>query len=72
MMITYGPAGREGPIGAGVDGFFREVATPVGERDVPEPTVPDAEHFARRMALYGDRPARSAAGPRRLTGTIAV
>jgi quercetin dioxygenase-like cupin family protein len=53
VLITYGPAGQEGPVGAGVVGFFREVATPVGESGTPEPTIPDTEHFARRMAEYG-------------------
>jgi quercetin dioxygenase-like cupin family protein len=53
MLITYGPAGAEGPLGAGVHGFFREVAPEVGEGERPQPTMPDNELFARRMAAHG-------------------
>jgi quercetin dioxygenase-like cupin family protein len=54
MLITCGPAGTEGDIGSGLDGFFREVAVPVIEGEAPpEPTMPDNEHFARRMVHYG-------------------
>jgi quercetin dioxygenase-like cupin family protein len=53
LLVTFGPAGLEGPIGSGVDGFFREVAFPVDAGPQPEPTMPDAEDFARRMATYG-------------------
>jgi quercetin dioxygenase-like cupin family protein len=53
ILVTTGPAGREGPIGAGIDGFFREVAPPVDGGEPPEPTMPDNEDFARRMMTYG-------------------
>jgi quercetin dioxygenase-like cupin family protein len=54
MLITCGPAGTEGDAGSGIDGFFREVAVPVVEGEAPpEPTMPDNEHFARRMLHYG-------------------
>ncbi len=52
LLVTYGPAGRPGPMGSGVDGFFREVGIPVA-CDKPRPMVPDPEHFARLMELYG-------------------
>jgi mannose-6-phosphate isomerase-like protein (cupin superfamily) len=49
MLVTCGPAGREG----GIDGFFREIADPV-EGDVPPaPRMPDGEAFAARMLHYG-------------------
>jgi quercetin dioxygenase-like cupin family protein len=54
MLVTFGPAGLEGPIGAGVDGFFREVAVPVVDGEAPpEPTMPDPVEFAQRMLRYG-------------------
>jgi quercetin dioxygenase-like cupin family protein len=54
FLVTFSPAGTQGPSGFGVDGFFREVAVPVvpGEA-LPEPVEPDPEEFARRMAQYG-------------------
>lgn len=53
MLVTCGPAGRPGPEGAGIAGFFREVGVPVGDGPPPAPTMPDPEHFARRMQAYG-------------------
>jgi mannose-6-phosphate isomerase-like protein (cupin superfamily) len=53
MLVTCGPAGLEGPTGCGIDGFFREVGTPVRDGDAPQPTMPDPEDFARRMLRYG-------------------
>jgi mannose-6-phosphate isomerase-like protein (cupin superfamily) len=54
FLVTFSPAGTEGPSGFGVDGFFREVAVPVVPGQAPpEPTEPDPEDFARRMARYG-------------------
>jgi hypothetical protein len=44
---------QEAVDGRGVGGFFREVASPVADGEMPQPTVPDTEHFARRMAEYG-------------------
>jgi quercetin dioxygenase-like cupin family protein len=51
LLVTCGPAGTEGPLGAGIDGFFREVGHPV-DGDKPEPQMPDNEHFARRMMAH--------------------
>lgn len=51
-LVTFGPAGGEGPLGHGVDGFFREVADEVGAGERPAPRIPDPEDFARRMAAY--------------------
>lgn len=54
FLATFSPAGTEGPSGYGVDGFFRDVATPVIPGQAPpEPTEPDPEDFARRMGQYG-------------------
>jgi quercetin dioxygenase-like cupin family protein len=53
ILVSFAGAGTEGPLGAGVHGFFREVATPVVDGDAPPaPATPDAE-FARLMAVYG-------------------
>jgi mannose-6-phosphate isomerase-like protein (cupin superfamily) len=52
LLVSCGPAGKGGVSGAGIEGFFREVATPVGE-DKPEPAMPDNAHFAERMLHYG-------------------
>jgi len=54
MLVTFVGAGTEGPLGAGVHGFFSEVAVPVvqGEQP-PAPAIPDAAEFAARMAVYG-------------------
>jgi hypothetical protein len=49
MLVTCGPAGREG----GIDGFFREVADPVDGGERPAPRMPDPERFAARMLHYG-------------------
>jgi quercetin dioxygenase-like cupin family protein len=54
LFVTCGPAGTAGEEGSGIDGFFREVGVPVVEGEAPpQPTMPDNEHFARRMAAYG-------------------
>ena len=52
LLVTTGPGGAEGPLGSGIDGFFREVGYPV-EGEKPEPQMPDAEHFAQRMIAHG-------------------
>lgn len=40
--------------GAGLEGFFREVAPPVVDGEAPpEPRMPDPALFATRMAAYG-------------------
>jgi hypothetical protein len=53
FLVTFAPAGTEGPFGVGLEGFFREIGTPVvpGERR-PDPVPPDPEDFARRAAQY--------------------
>lgn len=54
FLVTFSPAGTEGPAGHGAVGFFREVAVPVIEGEAPPaPAVPDAQLFASRMAVYG-------------------
>ena len=54
FLVTFSPAGAEGPAGFGVDGFFREVAVPVVPgQGPPEPTEADPEKLLRRMAQYG-------------------
>lgn len=53
-LITFSPAGTEGPAGFGVDGFFREVAIPaVPGQAPPELSEVDPEELAGRMAQYG-------------------
>jgi mannose-6-phosphate isomerase-like protein (cupin superfamily) len=53
-VITFSPAGTKGPMGYGVDGFFRETALPaVPGQPRPEPTDPDPEELARTMGRYG-------------------
>ena len=53
-LITFSPAGTEGPAGYGVGGFFREIAIPVvSGQPPPELAEADPEEFARRMAQYG-------------------
>lgn len=53
FLVSFAPAGVEGPSGIGLDGFFREIGIPVvpGEPR-PEPVAPDPEDFARRAAQY--------------------
>jgi len=54
FLVTFAPAGTEGPAGCGVDGFFREIAVPVVPGQAPPaPTAPDPEDFARRAGRYG-------------------
>ena len=53
FLVTFSPAGTEGPSGFGVDGFFQEVCGPITPGQAPpEPAEPDPEDFARRMARY--------------------
>lgn len=53
ILVTCAGAGTRGPSGFGMHGFFEEVARPLGEGVKPEPQMPDAELFARRMSVYG-------------------
>jgi mannose-6-phosphate isomerase-like protein (cupin superfamily) len=54
VLVTFAGAGTEGPLGAGVHGFFSEVAPPVVEgEEPPAPMIPDGAVFAERMAVYG-------------------
>jgi hypothetical protein len=68
-LITFSPAGTQGPSGYGVDGFFREAAVPVVPGQAPpEPTQPDPEELARRMARYGIEMVGAAADSRLTDG----
>jgi mannose-6-phosphate isomerase-like protein (cupin superfamily) len=53
FLVSFAPAGTEGPCGTGLEGFFREIGIPVvpGERR-PDPVPPDPEDFARRAGQY--------------------
>lgn len=54
FLVTFVGAGTEGPLGAGVHGFFSEVAVPVvQDEQPPAPAMPDAAEFAARMTVYG-------------------
>ena len=54
FLVSFSPAGTEGPSGYGVDGFFQDVAVPVVPGQAPpDPTEPDPEDFGRRMLQYG-------------------
>jgi mannose-6-phosphate isomerase-like protein (cupin superfamily) len=54
MLVSFAPAGMEGPAGSGVDGFFKELGTPVVPGvGTPQMIMPAAEHFAERAAAYG-------------------
>lgn len=53
-LITFSPAGTQGPSGYGVDGFFREAAVPaIPGQAPPQPTEADPEELARLMMQYG-------------------
>lgn len=53
LLVSFAPAGVEGPAGIGLDGFFREIGIPaVAGEAPPEPVPPDPEDFARRAAQY--------------------
>ena len=53
FLVSFAPAGIEGPSGIGLDGFFREIGIPVVPADPrPAPVAPDPEDFARRAAQY--------------------
>jgi len=54
LFVTFAGAGTDGPLGAGVHGFFSEVGTPVvADIEPPQPHKPDVAEFARLMAVYG-------------------
>ena len=54
LFVTFAGAGPDGPLGAGVHGFVREVGTPVvPDIEPPPPHKPDVVEFARLMAVYG-------------------
>jgi mannose-6-phosphate isomerase-like protein (cupin superfamily) len=54
FLVSFAPAGTQGPSGAGLEGFFREIGIPaVPGEPQPEPVTPDPEDFARRAAQYG-------------------
>ena len=53
FLVSFAPAGTEGPGGVGLEGFFREIGIPVRSGEPrPEPVSPDPEDFARRAAQY--------------------
>ena len=53
-LVTCVGAGTEGPLGAGIHGFFSEVGVPVVDGEgPPAPMIPDAAEFGGRMAVYG-------------------
>jgi mannose-6-phosphate isomerase-like protein (cupin superfamily) len=53
-LVTCVGAGTEGPLGAGIHGFFNEVGVPIVDgEEPPAPMIPDAAEFAGRMAVYG-------------------
>ena len=54
LFVSFAGAGTDGPLGTGVDGFFKEVATPVVPGGAPpQPAMPDVAEFGRLMAVYG-------------------
>ena len=54
LFVSFAGAGTDGPFGTGVDGFFKEVATPVVPGGAPpQPAMPDVAEFGRLMAVYG-------------------
>jgi len=54
LFVSFAGAGTEGPLGRGVDGFFKEVATPVVAGEAPpQPERPDIAELGRLMAVYG-------------------
>jgi mannose-6-phosphate isomerase-like protein (cupin superfamily) len=54
FLVTCSSAGTPGPLGYGIDGFFKEVAIPVVPGEAPPaPAMPDPGEFARLMATYG-------------------
>jgi quercetin dioxygenase-like cupin family protein len=54
FLVTFTPAGTEGPSGYGVEGFFRDIGFPVvpGEPH-PGPVPVNPEEFARKAKAYG-------------------
>jgi quercetin dioxygenase-like cupin family protein len=54
FLVSCAGAGVQGPLGAGIHGFFSEVAVPVVDgEEPPAPAMPDAAEFGARMAVYG-------------------
>ena len=63
LLVTFAGAGTEGPLGAGVHGFFSEVGTPVAaDIEPPQPQMPDVAEFAPPDGRLRDRARRAAAG----------
>lgn len=54
LLVAFAPAGMQGPEGAGLEGFFRDIGIPVVDGEAaPEPVPPDPEVFTHKAALYG-------------------
>ena len=54
FLTSFATAGTQGPAGAGLEGFCREVGIPVRAGEpAPRPEPPDPERFARLAAQYG-------------------
>ena len=64
LFVSFAGAGTDGPLGTGVDGFFKEVATPVVPGGAP-PAACDARRRRVRAPDGGvrDRARRPATGP---------
>jgi quercetin dioxygenase-like cupin family protein len=53
IVVTLSPAGVEGPEGAGLNGLFREMGTPVkGDEPSPGANPPEPDEFAKITAAY--------------------
>ena len=54
FITSFATAGTQGPAGAGLEGFCREMGVPVREGEPkPAPAPPDPQRFARAAAQYG-------------------
>ena len=53
IVVTLSPGGVEGPEGAGLNGLFREMGTPVvGDEPSPGANPPEPGEFAKITAAY--------------------
>ena len=64
LFVSFAGAGTDGPLGTGVDGFFKEVATPVVPGGAPpQPAMPDVAEFGAPDGGVRDRARRPATCP---------